>query len=375
MFNSLHNPYAMIYLNNAGTTWPKPSEVHESIDHFLKDSPEDWSQTVDQCLADVVDFFGIPSSDRFLFTTGCTSALAIALSDFAWKPGDRLLISHMEHHALSRWFYKLQMERQVEGLIIPRDQNGPIDLDYLEKELKTGARMVAISMASNVTGELLPYEDIIKLSHQYGALCLLDGAQVAGLFPIAIASLQPDIFVFAGHKGPMAPKGIGGLYLAETVQMNCPSASCEVSQEGLISNFPTYCDAGSINMIPLAGLQSGLKWLKKQGWPTLTAHRTKLVSQLRNGLEQLPGFEILGHNNMERVTGAVAVKHAHRSIADLEQWLRDKHDIRAVVGFQCAPLAHEALGTTSEGCLRLSVGPMNKEQEIDQLLDAMAQFQ
>ncbi|MEO1049942.1 MAG: aminotransferase class V-fold PLP-dependent enzyme [Bacteroidota bacterium] len=364
----------MIYLNNAGTTWPKPDEVALAMNDFTELSPERWSELYEQCLHTVANFFNLPK-ERLLFTTSCTAALSIAFSDFPWEQGDRLIISHMEHHALSRWFHKLQREQGVEGVVIPRASDGPIDMQVLEQELQKGARMVAVSMATNVTGELLPYAEIVKLAHQYGALCLLDGAQTSGIVPIDISSLQPDLFVFAGHKGPLGPQGIGGLYITESVSMICPSAACEITPgSGKPAIFPTYCDAGSVNMIALAGMSAGIAWLNKQGWSDWIAKRKKFSSALRRGLAAIPGVIIYGKNDADASTGAVAVNVDGMGAGQLGDLLWNDYQIKTGSGFQCAPMAHEAIGTAELGTVRLSVGHWTKDSEIEAVLHAFSEI-
>lgn len=358
----------MIYLNNAGTTWPKPEAVTEAIARFNELPPDQWLAVFEEGTQTVTNFFGISNPARFLFTQSCTQALTTAFSDFAWQPGDRLIMSTMEHHALSRWFYKLQQERGVEGVIIPRGEDSPFDLELFESELRKGARMVAISMASNVSGEILPFEDIVRLSKQYGAFCLLDGAQTAGIIPIDIADLDPDIFVFAGHKGPYGTQGIGGLYISERVPMTCPSAACEITPGSKkLSVFPTYCDVGSAPMMTIAGLDAGVKWLQKKGWDELEAHRKSLTKMMRSWLDEMDGIEIVGSKTHGRYTGAVSIQSHDIPLQQVKERLKE-HDIIGSLGFQCAPLAHEALGTSETGTFRLSVGPLNTEEEIEVLL-------
>ncbi|MEL7001276.1 MAG: aminotransferase class V-fold PLP-dependent enzyme [Bacteroidota bacterium] len=362
----------MIYLNNAGTTWPKPDSAIDSMNGFSSLLPDDWNEIYEEGLDTVSRFFNLPSKERFLFTTSCTSALGIALSDFPWNPGDRLVISTMEHHALSRWFYKLQNERGIEGVIIPRAEDGPFDIVRLESELKLGVRMVAISMASNVTGELLPYREVLDLCQQYSTLCLLDGAQTAGILDIDISALKPHFFVFAGHKGPMGPQGIGGLYIDESVSMTCPSAACEITpgaeRKGI---FPTYCDTGSVNMMALAGMTAGLKWIETQGWEKVLRHRKYLTNQLRKGLNNIEGLSIVGEGNSENKTGAVSIIMNDISSNKLADMLWERSQIKLSAGFQCAPLAHEALGTDKNGTARFSVGNFNQSDDINTLLQAL----
>ncbi|WP_436514733.1 aminotransferase class V-fold PLP-dependent enzyme [Ekhidna sp. To15] len=363
----------MIYFNNAGTTWPKPESVTGAIHSFNQSSPDQWLDVFEEGIETAASFFGIEDSSRFLFTQSCTQALATTFSDFGWKPGERMIISTMEHHALSRWFYKLQHERGVEGVIIPRADDGPLDLEVLEAELKKGAKMVAISMASNVTGEILPYEEVIRLSKENSAICLLDGAQTAGITRINISKLDPDIFVFAGHKGPFGPQGIGGLYISENVQMVCPGAECEIVPGAKKSSvFPTYCDTGSAPMMTISGLTAGIKWLEEKGWDQLQTHRNRLVDKMRSGLSEIEGIEIVGGRRYDRFTGAVSIRSSSMSIKELKEKLWNEYQIIGSAGFQCAPLAHEALGSGETGTFRLSVGPMNTEDEVEVVLKALS---
>ena len=190
--------------------------------------------------------------------------------------------------------------------------------------------------------------------------------------PIDLSALDPDMFVFAGHKGPFGPQGIGGLYISDRVSMQCPSAACEVTPGSKkASIFPTYCDTGSAPMQAIAGLTAGIEWLEVQGWDRLLAHRTSLVEQLRSGLDQMNGIELIGSSTYGRFTGAVSITSSRVPLEQVKQHLSSEYGIRGSYGFQCAPLAHEAMGTADSGTLRFSVGPMNTSEEIEILLMAL----
>ena len=230
--------------------------------------------------------------------------------------------------------------------------------------------MVAISMASNVTGEILPFEEVIKLSKKYGVVCLLDGAQTAGIIPISMKELDPDIFVFAGHKGPLGPQGIGGIYISERVSMICPSAACEITPgEKKPSVFPTYCDTGSAPMMTIAGLSAGIKWLQNKGWDEVDAHRKSLTRLMRSGLDEIGGIKLVGSTTYEKYTGAVSIVSETIPLQEIKEKLGKEMGILGSLGFQCAPLAHEALGTSETGTFRFSVGPLNKKDDVKKLLE------
>ncbi len=362
----------MIYLNHAGTSWPKPQEVIKAMNDFNQLPPDQWENLYNEGLETVVRFFNIPDAERFIFTTSCTEAIAIAMSDFPWTPGDRLLMSHMEHHSMSRWFNKLQNERGVEGIIIPRSSSGPFDMETFEEELAKGVKMVAISMACNVTGEILPYQDILKRCKEAGAMCFLDGAQLAGLASIDITAMEPEFFVFAGHKGPKGPQGIGGLYIQKDISMSCPSAVCEVDHtKRSRATFPGYCDTGSVNMNALSGLTAGLRWVEQQGIDKLQVHRFELMNYLQQAILEIPHLSILGTQDIYQRVGTISVVPENMSVQELNETLWRNGKIKSGAGFQCSPMAHEALGTKHTGCIRLSVGPTTTKGEIDVLINVL----
>lgn len=348
----------MQYHNHAGTSWPKPPEVLAAAERATVASPADWSGLFEDAHQGVARAFGV-APERMLITPSCTQALAVAVADVPWQEGDRILSSQMEHHALVRPLAKL---RGVKTLHLPRGQAGPIDLDRVESELRVGGvRLVAMSMASNVTGELFPWRELVALAHQHGAICLLDGAQVAGWHPLDLRDLEVDLFAFAGHKGPQGPSGVGGLYVREGLVLDTPGARCGLDS---CDSGPGYCDTGSVNLPGLSGLAAGLAWMadKQPLNPVMAA-----LAELERGLRSLPGVEILG--GLAGVpTRSIRVRG--HSPAALAQALREAGFI-ASGGLQCAPMAHQALGTNPDGTLRLSLGPGQGMAEVRPLLLAL----
>lgn len=365
----------MIYLNHSGTSYPKPDVVLEAMKSFHEQSPKIWNEIYEEGLNTAVKFFNIPNKDRFIFTTSCTEALAIAFSDYPWQSGDRLIISSMEHHSLSRWFHKLQSERGVEGVLIPRSDNGPFNLNQLEVELKKGAEMVALSIACNVTGEILPYKEILKLCRDYNVKCLLDGAQAAGVIPLDLSELKPDMFVFAGHKGPKGPQGIGGLYIDENINMLCPSAVCEITPgSSKPAIFPTYCDTGSVNIQALAGLTAGMKWVLDKGIESIQSERIELMKLLQNEIEPMQNITILGSLDIENRVGTISIVPKNMTVEEASNKLWELAEVKAGTGFQCSPMAHESLGSGETGSIRISVGPTTTTEEIHKTIEVLQQI-
>lgn len=363
----------MIYLNQAGTSWPKPEAVHRAVREALAASPDSWSARFHEGHARVARALGVSDPERLLLTPGCTSALAVAIADHPWAAGDRILISAMEHHAVARPAMLLEAQG-VEVVVVPRAADGPIDVQALENELSRGrVRLVAMTAAANVTGEILPIERIVQLAHAHGALCLLDGAQVLGWLPVDVEALGADLFTFAGHKGPHAPWGIGGLYVSPTVKMTSPAAACEVPAEGeprACTPLPGYCDVGSVDLVALAGLVAGLDWLDEEAQADRLARARDVIERIVEGLEQAPRIHLLGARAPEARLPTIAFTVEGRPSGKVAAALRAK-GVLVASGLQCAPLAHDALDTAPQGAVRLSAGPMTTPDHAEAVLAAL----
>ena len=124
-------------------------------------------------------------------------------------------------------------------------------------------------------------------------------------------------------------------------------------------------------MQAIAGLTAGIKWLNQQGWEQLLNQRHALTEKMRDGLMRLPGITTIGSTKHSSFTGAVSITSSALPLKELKETLAEKYQIRGSYGFQCAPLAHEAVGTEDTGTLRFSVGPMSALADVDALLTAL----
>lgn len=367
----------MIYANNAGTSWPKAPGVHEAVLGTLEADPDTWGVIFERAHSEVALCLGVRHHpERLMITSGCTAALATLLTTLPWSQGDRLVTSALEHHALARWATALGLERGVEHAASPYAPGHPMDLEWVERTLKQGrVRLIACTMASNVTGEVLPVAELGQLAHAHGALLLVDAAQTAGTVPLDCEALGVDMLTFAGHKGPLGPQGVGGFYAAPHVTFRTPSASCDVHavpgqgtvSEAACSLFPSWCDVGSVNLAGLAGLAAGFRWLREQGSESRGHHVRSLTEQLWCGLEQLPGVALLGGPDSHKRTAVVSLQAEQRTPGELQKGLAVQ-GIQVRAGFHCAPWAHDVLGTASQGTLRISLGVFNTSDDVDTIV-------
>ncbi|MCA9717981.1 MAG: aminotransferase class V-fold PLP-dependent enzyme [Myxococcales bacterium] len=365
-----------VYLNHAGTSWPKPPEVHAAVADALTADPARWPGLFDEARAEVARFFGARDPETVVITPGCTSALAVALADLPWEAGDRLIIGGLEHHALHRPALALARTRGVELLVAPYAPGAPLDLDFVERALKAGGvRLLAFAMASNVTGELAPARELAALARRYGARCLVDAAQAAGVVEVDVRELDVDLLAFAGHKGPLGPQGVGGLYIAPDLPMRALSANCGGAQACVLGDMfqPGYCDLGSVNYAGLAGLAAGLRWIRAQGLARLRARTLARTRQLLEGVAAIPGARVIGCDRAEARAPVVSFVLEGDAPEVIATRLRARHGVVVRAGLQCAPLAHATLGTAAGGTVRASVGASTEPEDVAALLDALAE--
>lgn len=362
-----------IYLNHAGTSWPKPASVTQACLAALQADPNDWSSTFASGHNRLAEYFGIADPSRLLLTPGCTSSLSLALRDIGLQAGDCVVTSGFEHHALRGPLLKA-VEQGIELRVIPPSPTGLFDLQRLDAALsESQVRLVAVTAACNVTGELLPIEEIADCAHRYGTRVLIDAAQVVGWQQYRLSASAFDLFAFGSHKGLQGPWGIGGLYVADSVPMQCLDATCELSPPGSgpqrLGSMPGYCDAGSVDRIALAGLQAGLDWLDQHAHNRLSVARAQCAT-LERCLGNLPGVSLLASASVQTRLPTVAFTVRGRDSTQVAAGLQERGIIVAS-GLQCAPSAHALLGTAESGAVRLSVGPMTSETEIAATCDAL----
>ncbi|MCR9198976.1 MAG: aminotransferase class V-fold PLP-dependent enzyme [Planctomycetaceae bacterium] len=362
-----------VYLNHAGTSWPKPQLVQQAVAKAADMPPHEWAAAFDRCTENTAEFFQVPK-DRLLITSGGTAALTLAMDELPWAAGDRILSTQFEHHAVSRHLVKLS-QRGVTVDTVASTEESLVDLADLEGRLQTNpVKLVAMTTACNVTGRLLPTERVIKLAHEHGALVLLDASQTVGWTETNLTKMGADLVAFAGHKALHAPWGVGGLYVAPHVNLQCPSAACSITAGGgfqaSASGMPGYCDAGSVNMTALAGLSAACDWLRGEASTDRLQKGQAMAVALMNQLRECPDVYVYHAGPAHTRVPTVAFRSERHSAEQL-QTLFTQHRITASIGYQCAPWAHEALGTADTGVARVSFGSDTPATAIDRLLEVL----
>ncbi|WP_024441723.1 family 2A encapsulin nanocompartment cargo protein cysteine desulfurase [Mycobacterium sp. UM_WGJ] len=307
------NGKPLIWFDNAATT-QKPQAVIDRLSYFYAHENSNIHRAAHELAARATDayedardtvrrFLGAPRSEDIIFVRGTTEA--INLVAYAWggknlRPGDEIVITHLEHHAnIVPW----QMISKKTGAILkvaPVDEAGNLLLGEFEDLLGPRTKLVAATHVSNALGTVTPVHDIVELGHRYGARVLIDGAQSVPHIPIDVQSLGADFFVFSGHK-IFGPTGIGVLYgTAEALAETPPwqgggNMIADVTLErSIYQDPPNKFEAGTGNIADAVGLGEALRYVERVGIERIAAYEHALLEYATPRLADIPGVRLVG---------------------------------------------------------------------------------
>ncbi len=371
----------MIYLDNAATSWPKPPSVAEAVAACLTAGGNpgrsghrksiEAAGLVEEARELVARLLGAGDPARIAFAPNATHALNVALYGLL-HPGDRVVTTTLEHNAVMRPLRHLE-QQGVEVATVPCSAEG-VDLDALEAAVRQGARLVVTTHASNVTGSVLPIAAIGTIARRHGVAYLVDAAQTAGVVPIDVDTDAIDLLAFTGHKGLLGPTGTGGLYVREGIALpplvrgGTGSDSAREVQPGFL---PDAYEAGTQNVVGLAGLAAGVRFVLDAGVDRIWQHERTLVSRFVERAAGIPGLVVHGLSSASNRCGVVSFTLERMSPSEVGQLLEDSFGILARVGLHCAPAAHRTIGTSPDGTVRFSFGWYNTEDEVDAAAEAV----
>ena len=378
---------AMIYLDNAATSFPKPESVYQAMDRFARQSLANPGRAghkmalaaehaLDDARHRLNQFFHGEAPEQFVFTLNCTDALNMAIKGVL-REGDHVITTNLEHNSISRPLRALELAGVITMTRVPADGGGTVDPDAVRQALTPKTRLVAVTHASNVLGTVQPVAEFGRIAKEREALLLVDAAQTAGVIPIDIQAMGIDLLAFPGHKSLMGPTGTGALYARPGLNLTAwreGGTGGDSSSETQPKLWPYYLEGGTPNVLGVAGLAEGVKFVVERGLETIHRHEVELVDRLWRRLEQLPGFRVFGHRDHARRVGTVSFRCEALPAAELGGILDQAFDIAIRPGLHCAPYIHRSIGTFPEGAARVSPGAFSTADEIDRLGDALAEI-
>lgn len=374
------------YLDN-GASAQTPLAVIDAVRHYettcranvlrgVHRLAERATEAYENARAEVAKFLGVQPME-VIFTGGCTAAINLVAYSYGslLKPGDRILLSELEHHSNIVPWQLLRARSGIEIDVIPVTEDGRIDLTQLPRLLTPKTRLVSLAHVSNVTGALLDVRAVVAAAKSVGARVMLDGAQRAPHGPLDLPSLGIDFYVFAGHKA-YGPNGIGILWGKPELLDAMPPFMGGGSMIGRVTfaettwaPSPRRFEAGTPAIGPAIGLGAACTWMQSLDWTAAHDHEMSLVQRLMDGLQKVDGTRLFGPASLQNRYPVVSFMlegvHPH----DVAQTL-DSFGVAVRAGHHCAQPLMDRFDL--DGTTRVSMAPYNDNTDIDALLAGVA---
>lgn len=390
ILNQQVNGKPLVYLDN-GATSQKPISVLQTWENYYKEINANVHRgihTLSQLATEEMElsrqkiqrFINAKNDFEVIFTKGTTEGLnliAYALTNQI-KEGDEIIISYLEHHSnIVPW--QLLCERTGAKLkVIPMDENGILQLDFLDENLSEKTKIVSLNQVSNALGIINPIEDVIaKVRANSSAIVVIDGAQSVPHFKIDVQKMDCDFFVFSGHK-MYAPMGTGILYGKEEILRKMQPfqgggemiATCSF-EKTTFADLPFKFEAGTPNVGGNIALGAAVDFIESIGHEHIQTHENALLATAQQKLLELDGLKIYGEKANR--TGVISFNLEGIGIASDVGMILDKLGIAVRTGHHCTQPIMEFFNIA--GTVRASFAVYNTFEEIDVLVEGVKKAQ
>jgi len=371
----------LVYFDNGATT-QKPqcvidavtevyttynANIHRGV-HFLSDMS---SEAYENAREKVRSFINAGKREEVVLTSGTTGSIngiAFSFGERYIKPGDEIIISHLEHHAnIVPW--QMMCERKGAVLrVIPINDAGEIIFEEFLKMLSLKTRLVSVAQVSNALGTILPVNEIIAAAHSVNVPVLIDGAQGIQHGVVDMKTMDCDFYVFSGHK-IYGPTGIGILYGKEKWLSELPPfqgggdmVDKVTFEKTTYNELPFKFEAGTMNYTGAIGLARALDYVLCIGKENIAGREKELLSYATDRLSVIKGLKIYGTSVRKIPTISFLLKDIHQYDAGM---ILDKMGIAVRTGTHCAQPVMDRYGI--DGSIRASICFYNTNEEIDTL--------
>ena len=384
------NGKPLVYLDN-GATSQKPISVIESWEKYYKEINANVHRgihTLSQLATEEMEvarrkvqkFLNAKNDFEVIFTKGTTEGInliAYAITNLI-KKDDEIIISYLEHHSnIVPW--QMLCERTGAKLkVIPMDENGILQLDFLDEHLNDKTKIVSLNQVSNALGVINPIEEIIaKTRANSNAMIVIDGAQSVPHFKVDVQKMDCDFFVFSGHK-MYAPMGTGILYGKEEILRKIQPfhgggemiATCSF-EKTTYADLPFKFEAGTPNVGGNIALGAAVDFMEAIGQENIQTHETALLDYAQKKLLEIEGLKIYGEKANR--TGVVSFNLEGIGIASDVGMILDKLGIAVRTGHHCTQPIMDYFNIA--GTVRASFAVYNTFEEIDVLTEGVKKAQ
>ena len=319
------NDEPLVYLDNAATS-QKPKQVIESLVHFYEHDnanvhrgvhtlAERATSSYEGAREKVRQFIHAKSTKEVLFTRGTTTAinwLSRSYGDANVSAGDEIIISQMEHHSNIVTWQELAKRQKAKLVYVNLTDEGELDVEDFKSKLNDKTKIVSIAHASNVLGVINPIKELVKLTHEVGAVFVVDGAQSVPHMAVDVVDLDADFYAFSGHK-MCGPTGIGVLYgkqelleKMDPIEFGGEMIDFVYHDHSTWTELPWKFEAGTPNIAGAIALGSAIDYLTEIGMENIHQHEEELVAYVLPKLQAIEGLTIYGPQDPSQHMGVIS---------------------------------------------------------------------
>ena len=383
-FPFFSQPNHPVYLDSAATT-QKPRVLIDAYSRLLCQGvanvhrsayrlANQWTDAFEQARQTVADFIGADASSM-VWTRGTTESINLVARCFVepmLKPGDRIAVSLLEHHANLVPWQQVCQRTGAELVFLPLNVEHRIDVTKLDEFFSTPVRFVAVTAMSNALGIINDIPAIVAAAHRHQTKVLVDAAQYVAHQPIDVRAWDCDFLAFSAHK-LYGPTGLGVLYgkpeLLASMTPWLTGGEMVTSVQQFSAEFqqaPLKFEAGTPAFIEAVVFAEVLRWLGELDRQAIHAQEQKLLQLLDKGLDDIDHVRRLIKVGERAAISSFVVDAWHAS--DVASMLNER-GIALRAGQLCAmPLLARL---QQPALLRVSLGLYSDESDIHALLNAL----
>lgn len=381
------NGRPLVYLDSAATT-QKPVQVLAAMDAYYRMHnanvhrgahrlAEEATGLYEDARVKVARFIAAAAPEEVVFTRGTTSSInAVA---YGWglnhlRPGDRIVLTTMEHHANVVPWQIVARHTGAELVYLPLGTDFLVDTTGLDHLIDERVKIVAVSGMSNVLGSLGPVAAAVAAARAVGAIALIDAAQLVPHHPTDVQALGADFIAFSAHK-MLGPTGIGALWgrRERLEEMEPAEGGGEMIRDVQLhastwADVPHKFEAGTPPIAEAVGFGAAVDYLEAVGMDRVRDHERQLTRYALDRLASIPDLTVYGPDDTAVRGGAVSFTLADIHPHDLATIL-DQSGVAVRAGHHCAKplMRHLDVPATARASFYL----YNVPEEVDVLVEAL----
>jgi cysteine desulfurase/selenocysteine lyase len=374
-----------IYFDNLSVTLTPQPVIDSIIEYYsmpgnLRSAHEFSIKTMQKCNETRVrigKLINAGSSNNIIWTKNATEGINLIAHTLDFSPGDVVLTTDKEHNSNLVPWHDLKSHGVIHR-IVDSNKDNTFNLSQFEEMLSEEVKLVSMNQTSIIDGFTIPAKEIIKLSHEYGALILLDSVLTVPQQPVDVQSLDVDFLVFS-LSNMCGPNGLGVLYSKQDILEKLPAL---LGGSGATKNItfhsseyqgpPAKFEAGSQNCASIIGAGTTIDYLNSIGFDNISEHLYRLNKLLTQELGELEKIEILGPEDPKMRGGIFNFNITDVNPHDIAISIEELGSVLVRSGHLCAHAWFSQY--MKDGAVSVSLYVYNTAEEVESLVSILKQL-